>query len=63
MPAVVCGCETLSLILRGVYTLTVFYENAALNPFLSKREDVENTGDNCMMRSFMIFTPYQILFG
>ena len=60
---VVCGCETWSLTLREERRLRVF-ENRVLRRVLGpKRDKVTGNGENYIMRSLLICTPYPILFG
>jgi len=63
LPVVLYGCETWSLILRKECTLRV-YENRVLRRiFRSKRDEVTGEWNNYIMRSLMICTAHQILFG
>ena len=63
LSVVLYGCETWSLTLREECRLRVF-ENMMLRRILGPRRD-EVTGEwrNYKMRSLMICTPHQILFG
>jgi hypothetical protein len=60
---VVCGCETWSLILREERRLRVFEYRVLRRIFGPKRDEVRRSGENYVMRSLMICTPHQILFG
>jgi hypothetical protein len=58
LPVVLYGCEAWSLILREVF------ENRVLRRvFGPKRDEVTGNGENYVMRSLMICTPYPILCG
>ena len=61
LPIVLYGCKTWLLLLREEYTLKVF-ENMVLRIFGPKRMG-NGSGENYIMISLMICTPYQILFG
>ena len=57
------GCETWSLTLREERRLRVF-ENRVLRRLVgSKRDEVTGNGENYIMKSLGIFTPYSILCG
>ena len=57
------GCETWSLTLRKDRRLRVF-ENRVLRRVLEpKRDEVTGNGENYIMRSLVICTPYPILCG
>ena len=60
LPAVLYGCETWSLTLREERRLRVF-ENRVLRVFVPKRHEVTREGENYIMRSLAICTPYRIL--
>ena len=60
---VVCGCETWSLTLREERRLRVFEYRVLRRIFGPKRDEVTRSGENYIMRSLMICTPHQILFG
>jgi len=63
LPAVLYGCETWLLTLREERTLRVF-ENRVLRIFGPKDEvRGKRSGENYIMRSLMICTYHQILFG
>jgi hypothetical protein len=59
LPVVLYGCETWSLTLREEHRLEVF-ENRVLRRIFGPKTD-EVTGENCIMRSFMICTLRQVL--
>ena len=61
LPIVLYGCKTWLLLLREEYTLKVF-ENTVLRIFGPKRMG-NGSGENYIMISLMICTPYQTLFG
>ena len=62
LPVVLYGCETWSLTLREESRLRVF-ENRVLRVFGPKGDEVTGNGENYIMRSLGIFTPYPILCG
>jgi hypothetical protein len=59
-PVVLYGCETWSLTLREEQRLRVFEKRVIRRILGSKREEV---GENCTMRSSIICTLHQLLFG
>jgi hypothetical protein len=62
LPVISYGCETWSLTLREEHRLRVF-ENRVLKKVLGpKRYEVTSREDH-IMKSFMICSPHQILFG
>jgi hypothetical protein len=61
LPVVLYGCETWSLTLREEHGLRVF-KNRVLRTIFGPKRD-EESGENYVMRSLMICTPHQILFG
>ena len=63
LPVVLYGCETWSLTLREECRLRVF-ENRVLGRVIGpKRDEVTGNGENHIMRSLVICTPYSILCG
>jgi len=62
LPVVLYGCETWSLTLREECRLRVF-ENRVLRVFGPQRDEVTGNGENDIMRSLVICTPYRILCG
>ena len=63
LPAILYGCETWSLTLREERRLRAF-ENRVLRTILwPKRDEIRGSGENYIMRSLLICTPNQILFG
>jgi hypothetical protein len=60
---VTCGCETWSLTLRKERRLKVFENRMLRRIFGPKREEVKGSGENYKMRSLIIYTPHQLLFG
>ena len=63
LPVILYGCETWSLTLREQRRLKVF-QNRVLRKILGpKRDEITLNGENYIMRSLMICTPHQILFG
>jgi hypothetical protein len=57
------GCENWSLTLREERRLRVFQNRVLRRIFGPKREEVTMVEENYMMRSLIICTPHQILFG
>jgi hypothetical protein len=63
LPVVLYGCEAWSLTLREERRLKVF-QNRVLRRMLGpKRDEVTGNGENYIMRSLIICTPYPILYG
>jgi hypothetical protein len=62
LPVVLYGCETWSLTLRKKRRLKVF-ENTVMRIFGPERDKVTGSGENYIMRSFIICAPQPILFG
>ena len=63
MPVVLYGCETWSLILRDERSLRVFENRVLRRVFGPKRNEVTGNGENDIMKSLVICTPYRILCG
>jgi len=63
LPVVFCGCETWSLTLREEHRSRVFEKRVLRRIFGRKRDEVTGSGENYIMRSSMICTPHNILFG
>jgi len=63
LPVVLYGCETWSLTLREERRLRVFENRVLMRLFGPKRDEVIGDGENYIMRSLRIFTPYPILCG
>jgi hypothetical protein len=63
LPLVLYGCEIWSLTLREEHRWRVSENRALRRIFGPKWEVVQEAGENCLMRSFMTFTLYQILLG
>jgi len=59
---VLCGCETWSFTLAEECRLRVFENRVLRKMFGPRRDEVTGTFGECIMRSFMICTPHQILF-
>jgi hypothetical protein len=60
---VLYGCEARSLTLREERRLKVFENRVLRRVFGPKRDVVTGNGENYIMRSLMICTPYPILCG
>jgi len=60
---VLYGCETWSLTLREERRLRVFENRVLRILFGSNRGEVTGNGENYIMRSLVICTPYPILCG
>jgi len=63
LPLVLYGCETWSLTLREGRRLRVFENRVLRRVSGPKRDEVTGNGENYIMRSLGIFTPYPILCG
>ena len=59
MHVVLYECKTWSLKLRAQRRLTIVFRII----FELKRDEVKGNGEDYVMRSLEIFTPYKILFG
>jgi hypothetical protein len=60
LPVVLNGCETWSVILREENRLRVF-ENRLLSAMFGRKRKWHEDLENCIMRSFVIFTSRQLL--
>ena len=63
LPLVLYGCETWTLTLREERRLRVFENRVLRRVFGPKRDEVRENGENYIMRSLVICTPYRILCG
>ena len=63
LPFVLHGCETWSLVLWEECRQRVFENRVLRRIFWPKRDEVTGSGENYTMRSLMICTTQQILFG
>ena len=63
LPVVLYGCETWSLILREECRLRVFENRVLRRVFGTKRDEVTGNGENYIMKSLVVCTPYRILCG
>ena len=63
LPVVLYGCETWPLSLRDERRLRVFENRVLRRVFGPKRDEVTANGENCIMRSLVIYTSYPILCG
>jgi hypothetical protein len=63
LPVVLYGCEAWSLTLRDETGLRVFENRVLRRVFGPKRDEVTRKGENYIMRSLMICTPYPLLCG
>jgi hypothetical protein len=61
LPVVLYGCKTWSLTLREEHRLRVF-ENRVLRRIFGSKMGQE-VGENCIMRSCMVFTLRPVLLG
>ena len=57
------GCETWSLTLREERRLRMFENRVLRRVFGPKRDEVRGNGENYIMKSLVIGTPYRILCG
>ena len=55
------GCETCSLTLREERRVRLFENRVLRRVFGPKRDEVTGNGENYIMRSLVICTPYPIL--
>jgi hypothetical protein len=62
MLSVSLGCETCSRMLGDERKLRVL-ENGVLKKIVGTRMKRQENGEDCAMRSFMIFKPHQIFWG
>ena len=60
LSVVLYGCETWSLTLREERRLRVFENRVLRRVFGPKREEITGNGENYIMRSLVICTPYPI---
>ena len=58
LPVILYGCETWSLTLREERRLRVFENRVLRRVFGPKRDEVTGNGENYIMRSLVICTPY-----
>ena len=63
LPVFLYGCETWSLTLREERRLRVLENRVLRRVFGPKRDEVTGNGENYIMRSLVICTPYPILCG
>ena len=63
LPVVLYGCEIWSLTLREEHRLRVFENRVLRRVFGPERDEVTGNGENYIMRSLGIFSPYRILCG
>ena len=63
LPVVLYGCETWSLTLMEERRLRVFENRVLRRVFEPKGDEVTGNGENYIMRSLVICTPYRILCG
>jgi len=61
LPVVLYGCETWSLILREERRLRVFENRVLRRVFGPKRDEVTGNGENYIIKTLVICTPYRIL--
>ena len=63
LPVCLYGCETWSLTLREERRLRVSENRVLRRVFGPKRDEVIGKGENYIMKSSVICTPYRILCG
>ena len=63
VPVVLYGCETWSLTLREERRLRMFENRVLRRVFGPKRNEIAGNGENYIMKSIVICTPYRILCG
>jgi len=61
LPVVLYGCETWSLTMREERRLGMFENRVLRRVFGPKRDEVAGNGENYIMRSLVICSPYPIL--
>ena len=61
LPVVMYGCETWSLTLGEERRLRVFENRVLRRVFVPKKDEVTGNGENYIMRSLGICTPYPML--
>jgi hypothetical protein len=60
LPVILYGCEIWSLELREEHRLRLFENRVLRRIFGPKRDEVQASGENCIMRSFTICTLRQV---
>jgi hypothetical protein len=60
LPVAAYGCETCSLTLREEHRLRVLENRMPRRIFGPKRDEVMDSGENCTVGSFIVFTHHQI---
>jgi len=63
LPIVLCGCGTWLLILRDEHMVRLFENRVLRRVFGPKMDEVTGNGQNYIMRSLAICTPYPTLCG
>jgi len=63
LPVVLFGCETWSLTLREERKLRVFENTMFRRVFGPKRDEITGNGEDYIMRSLVICTPYPVFCG
>ena len=63
LPVVLYGCENWSLTLREERRLRVFENGVLTTVYEPKRDEVQENGENYIMGSLVICTPYPIFGG
>ena len=63
LPVVLYGCENWSLTLRVERRLRVFENRVLRRVFGPRRDEVTANGENYIMKSLVICTPYRIFCG
>jgi hypothetical protein len=63
LPVVLYGCKTWSLKLKEKHRLRVFENKVLRRIFGPKRDEIQGSGENYIMRSLMICTAHPILCG
>jgi len=61
LPVVLYGCETWSVTMREQHRLRVFENRVLREVFGAKRDEVTGSGENYIMRNFMVCFPHQLL--
>ena len=62
LPVVLCGCETWSVTLRKKHRHRKYGTRVLSKIFWARETRYQSTGEDCLTRSFMIFTPHQLYY-
>jgi hypothetical protein len=62
LPLILFGCEAWFLTLRKEHRVRVFKDRVLRKIFGPKRDEVQASGEDYIMRTFMMYTPHQMSF-